>query len=114
MVVEALSGALNVCPPTSKAGYADFLSYLISFVAAGSMRKDIGRWPQTSPSICTGTRPPGDSARIYCAGKDLAARSRGLLARMWARISAHLLDEHDLQRAASKGSIFGYLEVPPS
>ncbi len=27
--------------------------------------------------------------------------------------TAHLLDEHDLQLAASKGSIFGYLEVPP-
>ena len=46
---------------TSKPGSANVLSYLITFMASGSMRKDIGRWPQSSPSICTGTRAPGEA-----------------------------------------------------
>lgn len=37
------------------------------------MRKDVGKRPQTSPSICTGTcvlRISGDLAKISCEVKD--------------------------------------------
>jgi hypothetical protein len=92
------------------------LRYLITLRAVGSMRKeDIGRRPQTSPSICIGTCVPGDVTRISCDGKDFIARSRGALRQdtsqdVRTQEKVHHLDKDHLQLAASQGSVFCHLE----
>jgi hypothetical protein len=68
--------------------------YLYRDTPARGLRPDILRWK--------GLRIVAQGSLRQDTGEDIGSQE-----------TAHLLDEHDLQLAACKGSIFGYREVPP-
>jgi hypothetical protein len=72
----------------------DLAVYLYRDTRAGRLRLDILRRK--------GLRSAVERPLRQDAGEDICPQE-----------TAHLLDEDDLQLATSKGSVFGYLEVPP-